>query len=181
MNISNHRRPTSGSGTPCAQRCTPAASPPPGHTIAPGVWCRQRFALRPVTLAAIRLAAVSRRQGRLAAQRRDQRVRRWTAPGPPPGYGRPWRPFFIGRVTAVALPTLNGVRPGRLRRRAHTIASGVWSRQRSALRQATLAAIRLAAVSRRQGRLAAQGATSVFAAGPRPGLRPVMAARGGPL
>ena len=87
---------------------------------------------------------------------------------------------IAGRL-AAALPALNGVRPGRQRRRTPAIAAGVWSRQRFALRPVTLAAIRLAAVSRRQGRLAAQGATSDFAAGPRPGLRPVMAACGGPL
>ena len=76
---------------------------------------------------------------------------------------------------------LNGERPWRLRRRALAIAAGVWSRQRFALRPDTLAEIGSLAFRAVRGGLPPKGATSDFAAGPRPGLRPVMAACGGPL
>ena len=128
----------------------------------------------------IRLAAVSRRQGRLAAQRRDQRFRRWTAPGPPPGYGRPWRPPFDSLMPAGTLPTLNGVRPGRQRRRAPAIAPGVWSRQRFALRLTRSPSTARYWIAPSGAALPPKGATSDFAAGSRPGLRPVMAACDGP-
>jgi len=83
-----------GSGTPCAQwRPSGAATPPDAYHRCGSM---ESAALRAPTGHARPSTARCRfaPSGAASRPRRDQRFRRWTAPGPPSGYGRPWRPPF---------------------------------------------------------------------------------------
>ena len=84
-----------GGGAPSAQRCAPVAVAPPDARHRSG--SMESAALRAPTCHARPSTARCRfaPSGAACRPRRAQRFRRWTAPGPPPGYGRLWRPLFI--------------------------------------------------------------------------------------